>query len=357
MPTNITPLNKFTTPITVPVDGDPVSFAQREPSLQALADRSLWSFNRGKAVGNIVPRLWRLMNTPGSPAPVPYAWSPALLTAVGTASSGVTGLLKSSSDGGDTWTSHTTLDGSGVTVSSMAWSDALALFVAVAFGGSNFAASSPDGITWTVRTLASHIWRHVIWAPELAIFVTVGGNSTVDTGIATSTNGTAWTSRTSPVTGNISRVAWSSTNGKLVGIVSDGAASTTPRIVTSSDGVTWSVITLPAAATADGLTDVAWAGDLGMFVVTAGFASWASPDGVTWTVTNNASSGVVASLMIWVPDLLRFVGLSSGPAVITSLDGSTWQKVTVASAALTSTQRPLWAPDISRLMTVGCITI
>ena len=62
---------------------------------------------------------------------------------------------------------------------SVCWSPELGLFCAVA--SLTMAATSPDGITWTQRTLPVRAaWWSICWSPELGLFCTVVyNNSTI----------------------------------------------------------------------------------------------------------------------------------------------------------------------------------
>ncbi|MEK7514563.1 MAG: hypothetical protein AAB587_01965, partial [Patescibacteria group bacterium] len=63
---------------------------------------------------------------------------------------------------------------------SVVWSPGLSLFVAVATSGTgNRVMTSPDGITWTLRTSAADIeWHSVAWSPGLSLFVVVANTGT-----------------------------------------------------------------------------------------------------------------------------------------------------------------------------------
>ena len=62
----------------------------------------------------------------------------------------------------------------------IAWSPELGLFAAVAYTGTgNRVMTSPDGITWTIRTSAAgNSWRAIAWSPELGLFAAVALNGT-----------------------------------------------------------------------------------------------------------------------------------------------------------------------------------
>lgn len=100
------------------------------------------------------------------------------------------------------------------------------VFVAVASAGTNRCATSPDGITWTNRTIAASTWQRVIYAGGQ--FVAVGFAGV----ISTSPDGTTWTSRTSGVAWNLVDIAHNGTEYVAIAGVQQG-------IIHSSDGITW----------------------------------------------------------------------------------------------------------------------
>ena len=68
------------------------------------------------------------------------------------------------------------------------WSPKLGLFCAVGLYGK--VATSPDGVTWTERTVSTNNWWSVCWSPEQGVFCAVAqsGNKA-----ATSPDGETWT--------------------------------------------------------------------------------------------------------------------------------------------------------------------
>ena len=79
------------------------------------------------------------------------------------------------------WTNRSIYTGS--KWNSVTWSPELSLFVAVAQTSllstpNELVATSPDGITWTSRTIPSSAWRSVTWSPELSLFVAVASSGT-----------------------------------------------------------------------------------------------------------------------------------------------------------------------------------
>ena len=103
-------------------------------------------------------------------------------------------------------------------------------------GPNTTAASSTDGITWTLRTLPlGKNWKSA----------TFGNNTFVATGrlsssAVTSTNGTTWTERTLPAMTFWESVTFSNNTFVAVAGLSANAA-------TSTDGTTWTLRTLPTS--------------------------------------------------------------------------------------------------------------
>ena len=104
---------------------------------------------------------------------------------------------------GITWTVRTAAEAN--SWRAITWSSDLSLFVAVSSDGTNRVMTSPDGTTWTARSVPSQDWRSVTWSSDLSLFV-AGGTS-----IMTSSNGTAWTERTESVNGTWYGVAANTT--------------------------------------------------------------------------------------------------------------------------------------------------
>jgi len=84
------------------------------------------------------------------------------------------------------------------------------MFVAVATTGvGNRVMTSPNGITWTIRTSAAdNLWTSVVWASKLCLFVAVA-RAAVSGQIMTSPDGVNWTIRTSAAINSWYGVAWS----------------------------------------------------------------------------------------------------------------------------------------------------
>jgi hypothetical protein len=102
----------------------------------------------------------------------------------------------------------------------------------VAVGGNttfgSICATSPDGITWTARTIPGADWRGIKYFQGLYVAVGVGSIC------ATSPDGITWTSRTIPTGGYYDLVS----NGSIITAVGDNIAAT------SVDGINWNTTSI-----------------------------------------------------------------------------------------------------------------
>jgi hypothetical protein len=188
-----------------------------------------------------------------------------------------------------TWTSRSEPDGgsSNVSWNGLAYGNGKWVATASAGSGTNtqLGMTSPDGVTWTLRSIGASIddWGEVVWAPELSLFVTVGNKGSDGNAVAaTSPDGITWTVRTTTLgitTGTVASLAWS---GSLFVAVYRSSSAT--AIMTSPDGITWTGRDKGSTSVA---YDVCWAGD--KFVIPLASptdttkAILTSPDGITWT--------------------------------------------------------------------------
>ncbi len=235
---------------------------------------------------------------------------------------GNTGACATSDDGGATWTARTIPAG---TYYDVAWSQALGLWIAV---GASVAATSPDGITWTARTIPAGNWTGV-WARTgaapgdvVAVACGIGGL------LASSTNGTSWTSRTSaPAAADYYGIVHTGTRWVAV-----GAQSGAGKGMTSTDGISWVESTVPAPSWAR----VAWNGS--RLVATsqnsASAAMTSDDGGITWTQYALPAVGTWSGLA-WDGSLWCAVGRTAGSVKLgaTSPDGQVWTDRSAAMPA------------------------
>lgn len=194
------------------------------------------------------------------------------------------------------------------------------LFVAVASGETvNDVMTSPDGITWTLRTNPVGIWYSVTYGNGL--FVAVGREGSVND-VMTSPDGITWTARTSAAL-----YAWQGVvygNGLFVAV---GSGGTGDNVMTSPDGITW---TSRASAEDNDWIDVIYGNGLFVAVSVGGTNRvMTSPDGITWTsraaAENNSWQSVTYGNGLFVA-----VAQDGTNRVMTSLDGVTWTARTAA---------------------------
>lgn len=226
-----------------------------------------------------------------------------------------------------------------------------------------------------VAMSASQNWSSAVWSPELGIFVAVAGNyNLTSTVAATSPDGVTWTARTMPGTATYwSSVTWSPELGIFCAVAgaiqtAQSGARNTTRAATSPDGINWTSVTLPTSAA---WTCITWSPDLGIFLVISGLsngASLTSPDGVTWTPGTGMNIGGTTSdkytSVCWSPQLGLFVasfgcqgGADRGNSsqdvtsfIVTSPDGINW---TIRSIGIDSWPCVTWSPELGVFCAVG----
>lgn len=152
-------------------------------------------------------------------------------------------------------------------------------------GGVSTAATSPTGVVWTTAVVTGNPgWTDMIWVPRLGLFVCVGSTSDV-VNFVTSPNGLVWTDRT-PVFAQAQNWLGIADNGSiLVAIGLNVAAS-------STDGITWTQRTIPAAV----WSSVAALGSL-FIAVDRGSLAATSSDGINWTSHPLPASEVIIQLI------------------------------------------------------------
>jgi len=250
--------------------------------------------------------------------------------------------LCASSPDGTTWTIRTLPSAQGWT--SLAWSSPKSLFCAISGGNSGTstaAATSADGTTWTARVLpVAANWEDLCWGNT--VFVAVAGSFTTSNIAASSLDGTTWTRRTMPYSIGWMAVAYGGSPTPLFVAVAGGINNSYSLYATSPDGTTWTGRTFPIAARFYG--DIVWNGSL--FVVTsiqnvsgASTLISTSPDGTTWT-QRTLPLDIWCNCVTWDPNLNLFFATGQGSNAgaggtgsigVISPDGTTWTAVTLPS--------------------------
>ena len=216
---------------------------------------------------------------------------------------------------GITWTTRTIPGGGDI----RAVTYGNGLFVAVGYFTQN-AYTSPDGITWTTRTIPGGTWTAVIYGN--ALFVAFASNSVC----ATSPDGITWTTRTIP-TGDFRGIAYG--NGLFVAVANNANLT-----ITSPDGITW---TNRGTFTSSSNYMVALVFANNLFVGAGGAAGagfYTSPDGITWTVRTISTSNGIFSASTGTSIAYGnglFIAISQSSIYATSLDGITWKTGSLSS--------------------------
>jgi hypothetical protein len=195
--------------------------------------------------------------------------------------------------GGTTWTPR--VSGTTQKLEAVAWTGSQ--FVAV---GDSAVLTSPDGITWTRRTVSPGSLTTVVWTGAQLV---AAGNIVV-----TSPDGINWTLRSSG--NNFRALAW---NGSLlIGVSSNG-------IYSSTDGVSWI-----QRRNSTSLRAVTWAGSMFVAVGDDGI-SFVSTDGISWTSQTPSDRRDVMYLAVaWTGTTL--VSTTYLDEVYVSTDGLAWTK-------------------------------
>jgi hypothetical protein len=174
------------------------------------------------------------------------------------------------------------------------------IFVAVGEFGAIY--TSSDGAAWTSRTSGTHHPLNDVTYGS-STFVAVGYSGT----ILNSQDGVTWTTRNSGTSYNLSGVAYSSNTFVAVG---DNGA-----IVTSPNGAGWAV---RDSGTHQGLKKVAFGNNTFVAVGMNGNIL-TSPNGANWTVEASGTSGHLEGIAYG-----KNTFVAVGEAILTSSDGITW---------------------------------
>jgi len=201
------------------------------------------------------------------------------------------------------------------------------------------AATSTDGITWTQRTLpTTGTWRLPVYGGGIWVVFNTVGNVALS-----SPDGVTWTQRTLPVSTTWIQPIYA--GGQFLSINNAGT-----NVLTSSDGITWTARTLPVSTS---WLQLAYNGSVYIAINTAASTVAAtSPDGVTWTQRTLATSGMAWYLPVHNGSNLWVLMNNSASATInTSPDGITWTSRTLPTAS--GWQPPVYAGGIWVVVTAS----
>ena len=201
------------------------------------------------------------------------------------------------------------------------------VFVALSSNGTNRLMTSPDGITWTSRTITSQTWSSVVWSPELNIFAAISSNGAT-TAISTSPNGITWTLRSVPISAQWTSITWGGTTGNKRFV----ACAQGSQIMTSTDGITWTLqTTLSGTRTPK---SIIWASNLNKFIIVCNTGInnriITSSDGINWSTAITQNLDINYQTICYSPELNIIVagGNASGVYkynnISTSIDSDNW---------------------------------
>lgn len=194
-------------------------------------------------------------------------WTGSLFLSMGAS----TNVLSTSPDGG-TWTART--------LPASLSPDAVANIgtdVVIVQASSTAAARSTDGgVTWSSLTLPASLANPSIGVVG-GLFVLTG--SATGTTYYTSPDGATWTSRTWPAS-----LGWTVARVPVAGLLLAGAANST-TYYTSPDGLSWTSRTLPVASAATGWLEpsVTATASVTRFIAPGNWTIYQSVDGINWT--------------------------------------------------------------------------
>jgi len=188
----------------------------------------------------------------------------------------------------------------------------------VAFGPST-CYTSPDGITWTTRTIAAVSWNSAAYSPSLDRIVVVGPS----TAARSDDGGVTWTTAATTSTGG-NGVMWSESDSQFV-----LASRTGSSVMTSPDGITWTerATGVPSNSPAQNTIDNDYL--VSPQTLTTGLKS---VDGITWTAAAMFSGS--QPVLKWARDRSSFLsgGFSTG-LFFSTLPAGGWTGCTVSGIA------------------------
>jgi len=191
------------------------------------------------------------------------------------------------------------------------------LFVAVAYSGTgNRVMTSPDGLTWTIRTSAAdNDWKSIVYGNGL--FVAVAGSGAGNR-VMTSPDGITWTIRTSAANNDWRGITYG--NGLFVAVADSGTGN---RVMTSPDGITWTIRT---SAANNNWTSIVYGNGLFVAVAETGTDNrvMTSPDGITWTIRTSAADNDWRGITYGNGLFVAVAESGTGDRVMTSSNGIAW---------------------------------
>ncbi len=184
---------------------------------------------------------------------------------------------------------------------------------------------SYDG--WAIADVPTeyvHAWKKVIYAPGIGyVAVAIDSEISAPGMVMTSTDGITWTLRTTP-DGSLRKwesVIYVASQNLLVAVTQVRGGN---NLMTSSDGITW--VASATTGSQPSLIDIVWSEEKSLYVVVAGFSFGmkSSPDLVTWTDAVVSPYLDSPTCVTYSPALGIFCAIDYYGISYTSSDGINW---------------------------------
>lgn len=209
------------------------------------------------------------------------------------------GKIKTSTDGGLTWSNATHPLASGTSVYGAAY-DGVGVYVVVALAGTIKALRSVDSAATFTAATTDITFNPTCVTYGAGLFVAAGLSGE----IATSPDGNTWTNRTSVLTGQMGRIRF---GGGIFMTAGQGG-----QIATSPDGINWTRRDVPGITSF--WNDVRYNNGVWLIVRNGDTARYSTDGGVTWAVAGTGPSSAYA--IDYLPG--RWVGLGNSGSIQTA---------------------------------------
>lgn len=184
-------------------------------------------------------------------------------------------------------------------------------------------------------------WHGICWSSELMLFCACRSSGASGDTIMTSPDGITWSIQTQPVANYWNAVCWSPELSLFCAVASQNYSD---QVMTSPDGITWTTV----AGQAGSWQDICWSPELMLFCAVGGSdGAMTSPDGINWTSIELPVP--TAYGVCWSPERGLFCTVGGGAHVATSSDGINWTDRSGVVWAVSI----CWSPELMLFCAVG----